>query len=326
MDQEILFADVRGFMKSRVILTAAELDFFTLLHRGPSTARDLAKRLHLDERGTTRVLDSLISFGLVMKEADHYRTTTTGALLSSEHPETILPVILHMNNLWDRWGDLTAILRKDSTKSGKQGLSFTDRDWKAFIGAMHVIARKLSGEIADFYNTERFTCLLDLGGASGTYAVAFLKKNPALKAILFDLAEVIPMAEERIAAEGLSERVRCVGGDFYDDELPQGADIVLLSAIIHQNSMKENISLYKKIYKALPPGGVLLIRDHIMDESRTRPSSGALFAINMLVNTQGGDTYTFGEVRKDLEEAGFSEILLLRSGDRMDCLVEARKG
>ncbi len=116
-----------------------------------------------------------------------------------------------------------------------------------------------------------------------------------------------------------------VAGNYNKDELPGGCDLALLSAIIHQNSPEENQTLYRKIYQALEKGGVLLIRDHVMDESRALPPQGALFALNMLVSTPAGDTYTFEEIRKDLEMAGFDDVNMVLRGERMDCLVEARK-
>ena len=93
-----------------------------------------------------------------------------------------------------------------------------------------------------------------------------------MSGVIFDLPDVISLAAERLKAEGYLERVKLAAGDFYKDELPKGCDLALLSAIIHQNSPQENISLYRKIYQALEPGGAVLIRDHIMDESRTRPT------------------------------------------------------
>jgi hypothetical protein len=107
--------------------------------------------------------------------------------------------------------------------------------------------------------------------------------------------------------------------------LPTGCDLALLSAIIHQNSPEENLSLYGKVFRALEKGGAILIRDHIMDEDRTKPPTGAFFAINMLVNTHGGDTYSFREVKDGLKTAGFIDVKLLRTGEKMDCLVEAKK-
>jgi SAM-dependent methyltransferase len=190
---------------------------------------------------------------------------------------------------------------------------------------MHVVGRTLSDEIAASVDLEGYCRLLDIGGGSGTYIIAFLKRNSQLKGILFDLEDVIPMARERLSSEGLLDRAELVSGNFYEDELPTRCDVALLSAIIHQNSPQQNLDLYRKAHRALEPGGLLLIRDHIMNEDRTQPPEGALFAINMLVNTKGGDTYTFEEVAKDLREAGFKDVRLLRSGERMDCVVGAVK-
>ncbi len=325
MPQEIVMDEARSFMKSRVILTAAELDLFTRLDEKPSGAKELAQHLELDEAATTRVLDCCVTFGLFEKKKDHYHVTERGAFLSSHNPETVLPMVLHMGHLWATWSCLTDIVREGRGAQRGPGLPFNEQEWKAFVGAMHVAARGLSIEIADVYDASRFKRLLDVGGASGTYTIAFLKKNPAMTAVIFDLEDVIPMAEERIKSEALDHRVQFVAGDFYENDLPEGCDFALLSAIIHQNSVEENLNLFRKIHKALPPGGTLLIRDHIMDESRTRPPAGALFAINMLVNTKGGDTYDFQSVKDMLEQADFKDVKFLRTGEKMDCLVEACK-
>lgn len=144
-----------------------------------------------------------------------------------------------------------------------------------------------------------------------------------MRATLFDRPEVIPLARERLAAAGLARRVRLVEGDFYTDELPGGHDLALVSAIIHQNSPAENIALFRKVRSALVSEGRIIIRDHVMAPDRVTPKDGALFAVNMLMNTQGGSTYTFDEIRSWLEEAGFVKTRLTQTGDRMDGLVEA---
>jgi len=133
------------------------------------------------------------------------------------------------------------------------------------------------------------------------------------------------MARRRLADAGLLGRVRLAAGNFYRDELPAGHDLALLSAIIHQGSPQDNRELFRKVFRALVPGGRIVIRDHIMDPDRTQPRDGAVFAVNMLVNTKGGSTYTFGEVRDWLEAAGFAGVRLLQKGHRMDGLVEALK-
>ncbi|MBA4416879.1 MAG: hypothetical protein C0392_03050 [Syntrophus sp. (in: bacteria)] len=319
-----IIEEVFTFMKSRVIITAAELDFFTNLDERPATSGKLASSMGLNPRATARILDALVTMDLLEKKGDFYHCTENGKSLSSRHPHTILPMILHMARLWKSWSYLTETVQEGSMRK-REIQEFDDENRAAFIGAMHAIGIGLSEEIAEGYDLSPFKRMLDVGGASGTYTIAFLRKNLHMNATIFDLEPVISLALKRIEGEGLSDRVTFAKGDFYKDDLPGEYDLVLLSAIIHQNSPEENMDLFQKTFQALEPGGVLLIRDHIMDESRTKPPAGAMFAINMLVNTRGGDTYTFGEVQHALETAGFTHVALVRTGERMDCLVEARK-
>lgn len=317
--------NVRGFMKSRIILTGAQLDLFTRIGRGEDTAEKLAEKTGTDLRALTRLLDALAALGLLDKQNNRYHLSAPGGFLSTEHPESVLPMVMHMNELWDDWGRLTNTVLQGKNPHRTPVTQKDDESVRAFIGAMHVVGRKLSRQIAAELDLSAHARLLDIGGASGTYTIAFLEKNPNLQAVIFDLPGVLPLAEERIAEAGMSERVELCGGDFYSDPLPGGCDLALLSAIIHQNSPAQNLELYKKIHRALLPGGTLLIRDHVMGEDRVWPPAGAVFAINMLSVTDGGDTYTFEEIRQGLEKAGFREVRLIRQGEKMDGIVSARK-
>jgi ubiquinone/menaquinone biosynthesis C-methylase UbiE len=188
---------------------------------------------------------------------------------------------------------------------------------------MHVVGAPKADRIVAEAGVGRARRLLDVGGGPATYTKAFLAASPDLSATLFDLPAVVEIARERLEQAGLLSRVTLVAGDFETDELPPGHDLAWLSAIIHQNSPDQNDALFARIFRALVPGGRLLVRDHVMDATRTRPRAGALFAVNMLVGTAGGGTYTFDEIRAGLARAGFTRIRLLRSGERMDALVEA---
>ncbi len=320
-----VFAVAMDFMRSRIILTAAELDLFSHIQDGKSTATEIASGLGADVRALGRVLDCLVTFGLLDKTVDNYSLTQEGAICSSKHPESSLPMLLHISRLWDSWSGLTGVVERGPASEQKPPKPMDPESRRAFIGAMHAIGRTLSEEIARSLDLGGFKKLLDIGGGSGTYTIAFLRNNPRMRAVIFDLDDVIPMARERLESEGFLERTELTPGDFYRDELPKGCDLALLSAIIHQNNPEQNLNLYKKVFRALDTGGMILIRDHIMDDSRTQPPEGALFAINMLVNTRGGDTYTLAEVEEGLEAAGFGNIRLLRTGERMDCVVSAVK-
>lgn len=318
-------SDITGFMKSRVILTGAELDIFTRLDGAPDTVSGLVKKTGFNRRSLARLLDALAGLGFLQKKDNVYSLTGSGELLSSRSPGPVLPMVLHMSRVWETWCDLSSMVKKGMRGKHKHTERMDPAALAAFIGAMDVVGRDLSAEIVGSYDAGTCTRLLDVGGASGTYTAAFLRKYPSLNATIFDLAEVIPMARERVEREGLTGRVSFAAGDFYRDDLPGGHDLVLLSAIIHQNDAHENIALYRSAFNALVPGGRILIRDHIMEENRTTPVPGTLFAINMLVATRGGNTYTFREIRRELKLAGFRDVRLLRTGDRMDGLVEAVK-
>jgi SAM-dependent methyltransferase len=329
MQEKDVMAEARQFMASRILLSAAELDIFTSLEDGPATARDLSLAKGLEERATERLLNALVVNGFLDKSRGRYRLNEEGACLSANHPRSVLPMVRHMIRVWDNWSRLTETVIQGVNTERESVTELSGQKQRDFIEAMDVVGRDLAEEVAEFYGETSCRRLLDIGGGSGVYTLAFLRRNPSMEGVIFDLPRVIPIAEERVSQEEEWDRISLFPGDFYKDELPTGCDMALLSAIIHQNGPEQNLELYRKVFRALEPGGVLLIRDHIMDETRTRPKAGVIFALNMLVNTESGDTYTFEEVRSALEETGFEGVRDLRSGgdsfERMDCLVEARK-
>ena len=322
--QDIL-AMSRGFMETRILLTAAELDLFTHLKTSLS-ASDLAQRTGYHVRPLTILLDALAAIGLVEKNDGIYQTPANLIpILSSDSPTSALPMILHAATLWNTWSHLTDIVAETGESPQIKGPFKDENALKAFIGAMHVVGSRLADQVIEVVGADGIHNLLDVGGASGTYVMAFLKKYPNLRATIFDLPPVIEMARERLTQEGLLDRVSLVVGDFREDELPKGYDMALLSAIIHMNSLEQNAELYGKIYDALDPGGRLVIRDHVMQPDRTDPKAGAIFAVNMLAGTKGGGTWTYEEIENGLTQAGFEKIRLIKDGGNMQGLVEAFK-
>ena len=315
---DALLALARGFQESRVLLTGAELDLFTLLSREPLGVEALAARLGADRRGLVTLLDALAAMELLEKRDGLYRTAPDAACLSAEAPDSIHPMLLHAAALWARWTTLTK--RVGGTPLHERA---PEESLRAFIGAMHVVGAPRAAELVAAAGVSGARRLLDVGGGPATYTMAFLAAEPSLRATLFDLPPVVDIARERLGTAGLLPRVTLVPGDFTRDELPGGHDLAWLSAIIHQNGPAENDALYSRIFRALVPGGRLVVRDHVMDPSRTRPRAGALFAVNMLVGTSGGGTYTYDEIRDGLARAGFGRIRLIQAGERMDALVEA---
>jgi SAM-dependent methyltransferase len=313
----------RGFMESRILLSAVELDLFTLLAGDPMSAREVAAARNAGLRGTTILLDALAGLGFLVKQDGAYRCSEdVASLLSRDAPGSVAPMLMHSVALWRRWSELTEVVRR-GTPAQAAAPEHRERERGAFIGAMHTIGRRMAEEVVVAIGPGPARRLLDIGGASGTYTQAFLEASHGLQATLFDLPPVVELARRRLGGTGLLERITFVAGDFYTDELPGGHDLALLSAIIHQSNAEQNVELYRKAHRALVPGGRLVIRDHVMSPDHTRPARGAVFAVNMLVGTEGGRTYSFEEIQEGLESAGYVRVRQLQADALMSGLVEA---
>jgi len=313
----------RNFMECRLLLTGAEMDIFTRLAE-PASSVDLAEKHGWHERPLTVLLDALTAMGLLIKKDGLYRTDP-GLLpfLRSDSPRTVLPMIRHAATIWQYWSNLTRIVTETGGVEGDGTLFEEPEEKKAFIGAMHVVGSQHAPKIVQAVNPGSALRLIDVGGGSGTYTIAFLESSPEMSATLFDLPDIVSMGRARITDAGLMDRVTLVAGNFYTDDLPGGHDLALVSAIIHMNSPEQNVDLYKKIFDALVPGGRIVIRDHVMKPDRAIPKAGALFAVNMLVGTPGGGTYTYDEIKTGLTAAGFENVNLIRESEIMMGLVEA---
>jgi trans-aconitate methyltransferase len=182
-----------------------------------------------------------------------------------------------------------------------------------------------AAEVVAQLGPPQFQHLLDVGGASGTWTIAFLRAAPGAKATIFDLPDAISQARQRLNNTEFASRVTLVAGDFYVDPLPAGCDFAWVSAITHQHSRQHNRDLFTKVLKALAPGGKIAIRDVVMEPDRAHPRDGALFAINMLVNTESGGTFTFDEFAEDLRAAGFNNPRTVIRHEGMNSVVMADK-
>ena len=325
---------MHAYQPACVLAAAVDHDLFNHLAqlKGRSTAAKISKQLGVDLRGITILLDALVAINLLSKEGEFYVLEPDVAeVLTDGGSRSVLPMVQHQANCLRRWSRLPWVVKTGQLQR-EPSIRGEAADTAAFIGAMHVISKPNADVVVSRLGPFSFKHLLDVGGASGTWTVAFLKANPATTATatIFDLSEVIPMARDRMAAAGLADRVRLVSGNFYVDALPSGGidgdiDYVWLSAIAHQNSREQNRQLFGKIRDALSPGGTLAIRDIVMDEDHVYPPGGAMFAVNMLAGTDGGGTYSFNDYREDLEAAGFVDVQLVYRDEWMDSLIRATR-
>jgi SAM-dependent methyltransferase len=317
LDAEHISALCQGFMESRLLLSAIELDLFTTLAGKWRSIDEITQPHGWDQRATRILLDALTVIGLIDKRNGRYSTTELSAeMLSRNGAYSIFDSALHGAQLWHRWSNLTDRVVGSGSRPQLDTL-------RAFIGTMELLAPRLAPGIAALVRPETGRRFLDVGGGGGAYTVAFLTRDRTLEATLFDRSEVLPITREYLKDAECLEQVKLVAGDLTRDELPAGQDLVFLSAIVHMLSLSDNEDLFRRAWHALVPGGRIAIRDHVMSADRLQPRAGTVFAANMLVATQGGDTYTFGELKQALQAAGFVEPRLLQDGERMNAVVEA---
>lgn len=314
------------FQSASVLTTAAEFDLFSILSGRTMTAPEIAGELETDLRATTVTLDALVALELLDKEAERYSVPPNLApLLTNDDPFSVLPMLQHHAVMLRRWAQLPQVMKTGEPPEDEHGIRGREAELESFIGAMHVVSAPRATSLASSVMPEKFHHLLDIGGASGSWTIEFLKAMPDAAATIFDLPEVIPMAEKRIKASGLADRVTLTGGDFNTDDLPGDADFAWVGAILHMLSREQIRALLAKVCKALEPGGTIAIADVLLDESRTQPPCAALFAVNMLVATEGGNAYRYEEIRDDLAASGFENVKLVNDGEFMDSVIAAVK-
>jgi hypothetical protein len=297
-----------SFQKSRILLSGFELDVFTNIEDTGTSAGQIASSLNLDEHACERLLSALASLGFLRKQNQlYYNTDDSYTFLSKKSPE-YLGGLMHSNHLWNTWSNLTNVV-----KTGKSAhpAEINDRgeDWLfPFINAMHDRAKKQAPAQVANIDLSNVKSVLDIGGGSGAFSMAFVSRKPEIEATVFDLPNVVPITGQFLEKEGFADKIKTCAGDYTSDNLPAGFDLVFLSAIIHSNSLEVNSDLIKKCYGSLNRNGRIVIQDWIMNNERTQPAGGAIFAINMLVGTEAGDCFTEEEVAKMLTDAGFTNI------------------
>lgn len=297
-----------AFQKSRVILTAFELDIFTVIGEQGKNAETIAKTLQLNPQATGRLLNALVSIGLMQKNNDIYSNTRDSLQFLSKSSPDYMEGLMHSNHLWNTWSHLTEVVQTGKAAHRTEINERGDAWLEAFIHAMHDRSKKQAPAQVARIDLHGIESVLDVGGGSGCFCMEFLKQKPGIKTAVFDLPNVVPISKKIVEKEGFSGKIDHYTGDYTKDELPKGFDLVFLSAIIHSNSSETNMALVNKCHRALNANGRIVIQDWIMNDEKTEPPQGAMFSINMLVGVEDGDCYSENEVSTWMRNAGFSDI------------------
>ena len=320
----------QGYEVASVLIAASELDLFTkVLCAEYATVANLTLLLRADERGLTVLTDALVSLGLLEKSDGCLRVPEEyRAALDSRSPSTIIPMLQHRGSCMKAWSQLAWTVKSGSPFPITESVNGALNDYRSFVLGMHSIGLRMAGPLVAQMKESGFPGfkrMLDLGGASGTYTVAFLNCFANSEAIIFDLPVAIAEAKTRLATSDLAPRISFVAGDFYHDAFPNDVDFVWISAIIHQQSVRQTATMFEQAFAAMNGGGTIAVRDVFANADRTGPVAATMFGVNMLSRTEQGRIYTFDEVRDLLERAGFCDAkFLIESSDMGSVVVAVR--
>ncbi len=321
MDKKNLIQQLQGFMRlaggfraSRVILTANNFAVFEHL-KTPKTAAALARKIKTDPRATEILLDAVTAVGLLKKTGTQYQNTAlSSTFLVKASPMYQGDMLRHSDTLWENWSGLDLVVRTGlPNRAG-------ERHHESFIRAMHNNAVFRAKDVIKAVDMRGVKKAPDLGGGPGTYSMEMARQGA--KVTLFDLPNTIVISK-KLVKEAKVRNIDYIGGDFHSDDIGTGYDLVFISQILHSLSKDESLALLKKSANTLNPRGRIAIQEFLLEENRASPVPGALFSVNMLVNTTAGRCYTPGEMKTWLAKTGFKDIKTKALGDTV--VVTGRK-
>jgi len=303
--------ELTAFQKTRVILTAVELDLFPLLNE-PHSADEVVRKRNLDLRAATRLLNVLTALGMLELVDGRYVTSSSLRKELGEGPESMIGLLKHRARLWKVWSSLSDIVRTGKTHYELKEPDFDYREHiQTFTRAMSVGGRIQAGETIDKLDLTGVDRVLDIGGGPGIFAAEFAEALPHAEIYVLDRPGVRNVAGEYIGDLLDSGRVKYIDGDVLEvtDEEVIGKDrsrrhdIAFMSNFIHAISPEEVREVIGRCVRWCRPGGRIVFKDFFVDDTRTKPARAALFSINMLVGTPGGDAYSWTEMETWLREA-----------------------
>ncbi len=309
MPREVSLAEIFQlgyYWETKILLTAAKLDLFSILGDRESTVGEIANEMGADEASLELVLNALVAMRVVHKEHGRYvNSAVAHKHLVKGGANYVGHLLLLHEAEWNNWGKL-----EDAVRSGQRPVDRHVFEGNPGLGAdvlavLDRIGQQSGPGLAKRLDLAAAGTLLDLGGGAGTNAIACCKVYPELRATVFDLPQTLDITERAVKEAGLTDRIGLLAGDFNSDPLGGPYDAILMSDILHYQDHQANAALVRRCFAHLNPGGRLVIKDRFLDESGTTPAWVAAFAVHILVNTPRGGCYRTSEAIAWMREAGF---------------------
>lgn len=316
-----------AFWPAKVLLSAVELELFTRLAAGAMTGRELGDALRLHPRANPDFFDTLVALRFLERDGAgpeaRYRNGEEAALFLDRNSPQYIGGILEMANarLYRFWGDLTDALRtgrpqneiKATGTSMFAELYSKPERLEQFMDAMSGISAGNFQALAEKFDFSPYRTVCDIGGATGQLSMIVARMHPHLRFISADLPAATAIAERKIAAAGLAERVTAMALDFFAEPLPK-ADVITMGLILHDWNLERKMHLIRAAYDALPPGGAFIVVENLIDDARRENAFGLMMSLNMLIEFGDAFDFTGADFAGWCREAGFSRTEVIPLG------------
>ncbi|MCY3955862.1 MAG: methyltransferase [Nitrospira sp.] len=312
MPRELSLAEIFQtgyYWETKILLTAVKLDLFSALDGRSDSPPDLAKRLSLDERALSLVLNALVAMRVLTKHEGRFANTSVARKhLVKVSPDYVGHLLVLHDSEWMNWGKLEETVRTGASPVRRHVFETNPEMGANVLAVLDRIGRGSGVILAKVLQLGGVERMLDVGGGAGTNAIAFCREYPGLSATVFDLPSTLQVTERSIKEAGLEDRIAVMPGNFNTDSLGGLYDLVLLSDVLHYQDAQANAALVHKAFAHLTDAGRLVIKDRFLDPDRTSPAWTTAFAVHILVNTEEGQCFTTQEAMEWMTRAGFASV------------------
>jgi ubiquinone/menaquinone biosynthesis C-methylase UbiE len=326
---ERFFGAINAYEQTEAMKAAVELELFTAIAEGNTTAAAIAERCKASERGVRVLCDFLTIHGFLTKGGTQYGLTQDSAVfLDRRSPAYVGGVIefLLTPRVREAHALLTEAVRRGGCALGEGNMVPENPDWVKFARAMMPMmvmpAQIMTAELLKGGAVHK---VLDIAAGHGIYGITVAKQNPSAEIYACDWKNVLVVAEENARAMGVGDRHHLLPGSAFDVDFGGGYDLALVANFLHHFDPPTCTTFMKKVHASLAPGGRAAIVEFVPNPDRVSPPMAAAFSMVMLATTPAGDAYTFAELEGFAKDAGFSRVELAPAALGLDRLVIAYK-
>ncbi len=311
-DPELLHQMVFSFIPSRVLTAGLQLGVFSLIAAGKTAAGEIAVAAQASERGVKMLLNALVACQLLARNGARYELTPLTARFLIRGTPDYLGLLMEQDDLWESWGHLTEVIRSGQPLHRVEAQELAEQFFPTLVQTLHVLHRERARRMAEALGVGKVSKglrAIDVACGSGVWGIAVAEADPQARVTAHDFPAMLAVTREYLQRHGVERQFDFLPGDLKTVDFGREQyDLALLGNILHSEGEESSRSLLRRLHAALRPGGRAVIIEFLANDDRTGPPFPVFFALNMLLNTEHGDTFTFAEYATWLRKAGFHRV------------------